>query len=335
MANEIYTLTHDGLAGLISAQAATRLLDRALQAKGLGANTVTRRQMKSVLLGPVVRELEGILPKAGVERNLRRIYISLPRPTQAPSESAQPVATPEQDDVEVASAAPTPVFEASGAAVSEASAAETPDVMKTDAVVNADLRAKTVQANVSELALAAARVDALHRDTPIPSATTPVVAEAFAETSAKAIAWEDETDEKRWSATFEPVQVEPVKPNAEPAVASAPRQMLNVGSEAQLSDVVMTFAKLEHVRLVMGMRASGEVVLSRGSSEDIDAIARLGTLALKLLSRSGKIRSYYLAHAATQLFLFPLGDYVLSVTGTQDLNTGEVFSTLSMLEEDV
>ena len=334
MANEIYRLTHDGLAGLISAQAATRLLDRALQAKGLGANTVTRRQMKSVLLGAVVRELEGILPKAGVERNLRRIYVSLPRPAEAPSEPVQPVATLEQDDVKVASnnTAPTPVFKASEPdAISEAPTAEMPiDVMKTDAVVNADLRAKTVQADVSELALAAARVDALSanaldQDTPsysaIPSAS---------EKLAGAIAWEDETDEKNWSATFTPAESD----NAS-ARASISRPMLSVHSEAQISDIVLTFAKLEHVRLVMGMRASGEVVLSRGSSEDTDAIARLGTLALKLLSRSGKIRSYYLAHAATQLFLFPLGEYVLSVTGTQDLNTGEVFSTLSMLEEDV
>ena len=318
MANDVYTMTHDGLASLVSAKAATQLLERALQIKGFRPESVSRQEMKAVLLGPVIRELEGILPKAGVERNLKRIYMSLPRSQSDVSRRARRVIS----SPEVRS----PVFEDAEDSV------EAFDIDKTEvdkAQVGAAFET-SAERNLSELAMAAARVDAL-------AATSPETAsDAFSGVPK----W-DESGSNDWSP--EPVvAAAPASPPVVPSSASpakkrpkaAPRRLF-VSSEEELGEVVLKFAKLENARMVMGMRSSGDIVLSRGSAEDLDAIARLGALGLKLLGRSGDIRSYYLAHSRSQLFLFPLGDYALTVIGTHDLNLGEVFSTLSMLEEDV
>ncbi len=115
----------------------------------------------------------------------------------------------------------------------------------------------------------------------------------------------------------------------------APRQALQVTSEAQLDKVVLAFAQVEHAKMVAAVRANGMVISSRGSGYDVDAVARLGIMGLKLLGRKGVIRSYYLLHSQAQLFLFPLGEYAVIMIGTSELNLGEVFATLSTLEEEL
>ena len=73
MANEVYLITHDNLSNIVSARAASRVLDKALKSKGHTISTVTKEQMHEVLVGPVFKELELILPSDGVKRTIQHI----------------------------------------------------------------------------------------------------------------------------------------------------------------------------------------------------------------------------------------------------------------------
>lgn len=65
---------------MVSAVAASRMLDSALRDARLASEAVTAEQMQDLLLGPIQRELERILPRRGLERNLRSLAYSLARP---------------------------------------------------------------------------------------------------------------------------------------------------------------------------------------------------------------------------------------------------------------
>ncbi len=71
MANEVYLVTHDSLSNIISARAASRVLDKALKGSGLTQETVNHQQMHNVLVGPVLKELQQILPSEGVKRTIQ------------------------------------------------------------------------------------------------------------------------------------------------------------------------------------------------------------------------------------------------------------------------
>lgn len=288
MANDVYRMTHSGLAGLVSQKAATQLLEKALKVKGYGADTVSRREMKAVLLGPLIRDLETILPPQGVKHSLRRIYSSLP---EAESLSLDTHDEPAAHSLDVA----------------EEHIPDIPD-LDADTEAQADLLNEHPAATPS----GEERAALFRGEADLAEAGQPVV-ESSAEISSS----------------------EASNSNSEVLAAPQLRQPVQVHDEAALGELVLHFAQLEHVRLVMGTRLDGRIVLTRGSAEDTEAIARLGTLGLKLLSRSGHIRSYYLAHSQSQLFLFPVGDFAVTVIGSHELNLGEVFSTLSLLEEDV
>jgi hypothetical protein len=77
MANQIYEITHEGLSAVISGKAATQVLRKALESQGHDAKSVTGSEMRDVLMGPVHKELTGILPKDGVERTLKEIIKAL------------------------------------------------------------------------------------------------------------------------------------------------------------------------------------------------------------------------------------------------------------------
>lgn len=258
MANEVYALTHDGLASMISARAASRLLDGALTRKGHSADSIKPEEMKDVLLGPVLRELEGILPREGVKRNLKIILQEL-----------------RQQARELHGASEELVF-------------ETSDIQPEEQV---------------EPEMTGERLDTL----------SDVTLSSF-----------DESPSEAAVATAV----------AQPMIKQSTRTTLKIKDETELESTVLKFAKLDHVKLVAATRASGEIVLSRGSGYDLNALASLGTVGLKLLKRSGNIRSYYLAHTNAQLFIFPSEDYTVFVIGSSELNLGEVFTTLSTLEEE-
>ncbi len=73
MPNEVYLRTRDALATLVSERAATRVLDAALRRSHARAESLDERTVRQLLLGPIQRELEGILPRTGLRRTLRRL----------------------------------------------------------------------------------------------------------------------------------------------------------------------------------------------------------------------------------------------------------------------
>lgn len=88
MPNEVFLRTRAGLTALVSTRAAGRILEGALKGSGHNPDDVNLPQMRSALLGPVLQELEGVLPRAGLRRNLERLARSL-RPVAAPAADLQ------------------------------------------------------------------------------------------------------------------------------------------------------------------------------------------------------------------------------------------------------
>ncbi len=79
MPNLIYVTTQEALSALVSPRAATRCLNGALASSGQDSDTVTARTMRSLLAGPIRRELSNALPKQGLTRSLKRIASTLAR----------------------------------------------------------------------------------------------------------------------------------------------------------------------------------------------------------------------------------------------------------------
>lgn len=225
MPNEVFLRTHDGLAGMVSARAATKVLEDALRSTGTTAEAVTLQQMTAMLQGPVLRDLERILPREGLKRNLSSLIAVL------------------EADLAPSGATPTVV--------------QTP-----------------------------------------PAGT---VAQDLARTLVEGT----------------------VRPPPEPPAPPLPA--------AELERLALSFGRIDQVQLVLAARQDGSVVVSRGSGPDPAVLARMGMLALTLLKRSGRLRSYYLGHPAGQLFTFPFGTDAIIVVGGPDLNLGAVFSAFAGL----
>jgi predicted regulator of Ras-like GTPase activity (Roadblock/LC7/MglB family) len=83
--NEVFLRTRAGLSAMVSARAAGRILEGALKGSGQSPEDVDLRQMQSALLGPVLQELEGVLPRHGLKRNLERLARSLRAAERSPS----------------------------------------------------------------------------------------------------------------------------------------------------------------------------------------------------------------------------------------------------------
>lgn len=97
--NPVYVRTLQGLSALVSGAAATRVLDKSLADAGLTPARVRPVQMKELLAGPVLAELEAILPRSGLVRNLEAIVADidaaaqeeLPQPAAVPAARSAPV----------------------------------------------------------------------------------------------------------------------------------------------------------------------------------------------------------------------------------------------------
>lgn len=70
MANEVFLLAREGLAGIVSARVADRVLASAMRSRKKEPETIDAAQMRSLLMGPVLRELQSVLPRSGLRRNL-------------------------------------------------------------------------------------------------------------------------------------------------------------------------------------------------------------------------------------------------------------------------
>ncbi len=103
MANEVYLITHDSLSNIVSARAATRVLEKALKHKGFTPETISQQQMRDILVGPVLKELQLILPSDGVKRTIQQITRLLESNKKAESKveanplDVESIEEPEQD----------------------------------------------------------------------------------------------------------------------------------------------------------------------------------------------------------------------------------------------
>lgn len=93
--NPVYQRTLQGLSALVSGAAATRLLDKTLADAGLTPARVRVVQMQELLTGPVLDELDRILPRSGLVRNLQAIASEL---TALAAEPLPPAADPPARD---------------------------------------------------------------------------------------------------------------------------------------------------------------------------------------------------------------------------------------------
>lgn len=327
MANEVYLLTHDGLSQMVSARAATRFLDKALEAKGFSPDSVSSEDMREILQGPILRELRQILPKDGVERSIKQISRSLRKQAEKVAEAMLAVANaPASGGL---SASPSNLPSVSG------------DVLLTD-----DSDEESSPEQVMDYSAAEA-------DLGIVSHTSPLEDSQAFDTGEVEAALEHALSSPSYeAATLVPEKIDSALENLSdasgvsaraPLVEAAPAQnkvQRTEYSPEELAQMLVKFAQLENVKVVAAVKPNGEISMARGSGFDVDALSRLGSLGIKLLSRERTIRSYYLSQSRYQLFLFPLYNnrtihQTLIVVGSSEVNVGDVFSVRSHLEEDL
>ncbi len=97
--NEIYLSTLKGLSGMVSPVAAERMVSASVRDAGFNPATVSASQMRTLLLGPVQFELEQILPRRMLQRDLGALaerLALLPQPPQSPALSTSSRVTPAQ-----------------------------------------------------------------------------------------------------------------------------------------------------------------------------------------------------------------------------------------------
>jgi hypothetical protein len=371
MANDIYLLTHDGLAQMVSSRAATRLLDKALEAKGYSSDAVTSEEMREVLQGSVLRELRQILPKDGVERSIKQLSRSLRKHAEKVAEALFAVANAPASgaDLSALSRGPSnlPPIAISG------------DVLLTDededseqiasyAAVNNDAKVTDAEADDLGIIHHSSQVvspleDSQAFDTgeveaalaillnseeaeaafEVQAATTPSANtggtqslstpthEVHAVQPVTLIESETKVVSESWGNPVPANLVTTHLAQPSPATATSVKEY----SPETLAKMLVKFAQLDNVKVVAAVRPNGEISMARGSGFDVDALSRLGSLGIKLLRRGRVIRSYYLSHSRYQLFMFPLPSHTLIVVGSSEVNVGEVFSILSRLEEEV
>jgi hypothetical protein len=333
MANEVYLLTHDGLSQVVSARAATRFLDKALEAKGFSPDSVSSEDMREILQGPILRELRQILPKDGVERSIKQISRSLRKQAEKVAEAMLAVANAPASGALSAGSSVLPTVSGDVLLTEEEEA--TPEQVMNYATAEADLGIVSHRSPLEDTqAFDTSEVEAaLNNVLNSPTNTIEESVEITSETLA------DISDIANDQPANAPVTVsQPAEPLTQTEVKAKP--LATEYNPEELAKMLVKFAQLENVKVVAAVKANGEISMARGSGFDLDALSRLGSLGLKLLGRSRTIRSYYLSHSRYQLFMFPLASntpasQTLIVVGSSEVNVGEVFSVRSHLEEDL
>ncbi len=83
MPNEVYRAAVDGLSGLVPPRAARRLVDEALRDTHRTAEDVSLSAMRRLLLGPIRKELEAVLPPGAAGPGLKLVAAGLEPGTRA------------------------------------------------------------------------------------------------------------------------------------------------------------------------------------------------------------------------------------------------------------
>ena len=332
MANEVYTRALGAMQSLVSARAASRALNSALKARGETPDTVDAEGMSRILLGPILSEFETILPREGLKRQLRSLAANLRKnfPKPVPAE-------PEGEDEAELDAHVADVEDARQV-VADEDEMQTPEVHETEPGFVYQTNALSEVPESLDL-----MYSATNSPVKTPSAPQPqgVIAAPQPEEARDIVSAALESGDLlglpeellELPDSFEPEVPEP-ETSALTPTSSAPEASSPSVSQEQLEAAVLRFAQLEGVKFVAALRPDGEVAAQRGSGMDVAALAQLGLVGLKLLRRSGPLRTYYLAHTRGQLFLLPFGGDTLTLVGTPELNVGAIFNTFTSLEEE-
>ncbi len=336
MANQVYEVTHDGLSAVISAKAATHVLRKAIEAQGHDSKSITGSEMRDVLMGPVYQELTSIMPKDGVERTLKQIIKTLKKQVKAaraakaseieehqdePSE--EPALQAQNEHLESTLIA-SPVSEESPHAPASALLFDEDDATFNEGMSNAVLESSSENLGSESLGSEDLNTENLNTEN-LDLENSP-----FHTQIAPSLSSEVLEPVRLQALTPHPIIPQAVQPLLVPVIKEA-----KVYSEQDLTGFLMRFAQVENIKIVAIVQNNGVIKESRGSGFDLAAISRIGSMGLKLLSRSRRIHSFYLSHQKGQLFLFPLADHTLIIVGNSDVNIGEVFSTMSTLEESI
>ena len=325
MPNEVFLRTRAGLSTMVSSRAAGRILEGALRGSGHDPDDVNQSQMRSALLGPVLQELENVLPRDGLRRNLERLAKSLREPN-GENETARALLTgsipatvvppdPDDDGENAAESEGAARFDEPGAVNGSDTGAPTA-VNGSDsgapAAVNGSDTGAPAALNGSDTGAPAAHPPGDEPEVPAsPSPAGPF--DAYAGLPAR---------ERQQSPAAQQKRV-------------TPRLLRRLGDD-ELDEKITRFALIDNVRLVAAVRADGSVPVFRGEGLDLELLSRLSRLASGLLSKGGDLRSLHLGHSLGQLFLFPIGPDLLIVYGGSDLNLGSVttaFTALALEEE--
>lgn len=309
MANAVFAYVEDALATLVSARAAKRVLEEALATANETPDTVSVVVMQALLTGYVRFELEQMLPRAGLQGQLEHVSARLPQ--------IQDTKTPVEGEV---------AGEATGRPAAETKTDPTATSLQATPLQATPLRAgdNAIDSAIDTANTAEARAIADLADF-TRAAATPVKEAANKPKQGKlpVAMWKDQFVVANKAARLKGITM---------ADSTKTKQTLN---EGQLESIVMRFAQVEHAKLIAAVRENGTIVTSRGAGVDLNSLARFGLMGLRLLERSGELRSYYLAHSQGQLFLFCFGKDTVIMLGSRDINVGTVFATLSSVKESL
>lgn len=288
--------TRERLADIVSAKAAQRVLDDAMNRRGLSPDSISPNQMKHMLLGPVLRDLESILPRAGLKRNLHEILATM----ELSDDPASAVAEVGSGD------APPPLASAQGVALSSSGPA-----FELEADENGGWARPAGFVAPPKIASPEPAPGVVIAEEPEPEAEIVVEMDPPASIGSGDVRLVGEIAEEMVMVPAEPLPAE------------------------VLTAAVLRFARIDSVKQVAALRWDGEVVEARGQAVELGSLGLLITSSLGLLRRHGSIRSYYLRHDRGQMFLFPVGRDTIIIVGQTDLNLGAVFTALAALEEEL
>ncbi len=342
MANEVYTQALGAMQRLVSARAASRALDSALKARGETPDTVDAEVMSRVLLGPILSEFETILPREGLKRQLRSLAANLrknfPKPLLIEPESAN-LDADVNADVDADTDADADIYSEEEMRQVVANEASTPSAHETEPGFVYQTNALNGVPESLDLIFSVTSSSVRTPSAPQGVAAAPQPAAQPAEEARNVVSAALESGDLleipeellELPDSFEP-ELETPGTSAPETPTETPTPPL---SGAQLEAAVLRFAQLEQVKFVAALRPNGEVAAQRGSGIDVAALAQLGLVGLRLLRRSGPLRTYYLAHTRGQLFLLPFGEDTLTLVGTPELNVGAIFNTFTSLKEEL
>ncbi len=346
MVNEIYNLAHSGLSDMISARAATNILKKALKSSGYSKADINYLQLKEIMQGYVFEELRNILPSQGVKRQIKNILrgIAEEHPGLIQKEPVQKILPEiktkaiEYNNEIIENKEPVAIAQGQGIVstyVNEIKAVfgkskagfegfnESSDI-DFDNILRVEDDSEIVAEDTQEEVLEAFTQDGKYDD---------ISDDLFEAVSNQTLIVDEEELEDL--VIEEPVKEAAKKKNSVHRKRTRESTDFSAIKLDDLEELLQQFSLVEEARAVAIVSTTGKLLSSRGKGFDLDKMASLSNMALMLLKKSGKIRSYHLSVDSSQLFLFPVAEHLIVVIGSQEINFGEVISVFNTFEEEI